>query len=254
MSEKSAEPGSLVVLLRALVMFVFLVGLPGVAVIKGSFPELADRLAVRGREVLAALTAQVSQAHGAASTTQETGEATLRTEFAPMTIQSDQPAPSIPPEFAAQMPQPGPVPLPTGLPEPMPIGDHSMTTADALAVQGFAAVPGRSLPAGYGAAIDVPSGGDAAYAVPEATGVGPAAPLDPQLAERLTGVLRDNGATYYRLERWGDDGRLYRFQCKMAVGGNPQVNRHFEATDADANRAIQRVVENVRQWQQVGLR
>jgi hypothetical protein len=61
--------------------------------------------------------------------------------------------------------------------------------------------------------------------------------------------LRDLGATYYLLETWGRDGELYRFHCKMAVAaGNPDYTRHFEATDSDASRAMQQVLEQVEAW------
>ncbi len=60
--------------------------------------------------------------------------------------------------------------------------------------------------------------------------------------------LREYGATYYLLETWGNDGELYRFHCKMAVGNNPNYTRHFEATDRDALRAIAQVLERVESW------
>jgi hypothetical protein len=78
----------------------------------------------------------------------------------------------------------------------------------------------------------------------------PVVPLDPGRAEKMVGDLRQLGATFYRLEKWGDRGQLFRFQCKMSVGGNPHVNRHFEATDADANRAIEHVVQHVQTWRE----
>ena len=50
--------------------------------------------------------------------------------------------------------------------------------------------------------------------------------------------LRDLGATYFLLESWGSQGQLYRFYCKMAIGGNSNYNRYFEATDPDAIRVM----------------
>ena len=46
------------------------------------------------------------------------------------------------------------------------------------------------------------------------------------------------GATYYLLESWGNDQQLYRFYCKMAVGGSADYTRYFEATDADPLQAM----------------
>jgi hypothetical protein len=60
--------------------------------------------------------------------------------------------------------------------------------------------------------------------------------------------LREYGASYYLLETWGNDGDLYRFHCKMAVGANPSYTRHFEATDRDALRAMAQVLEKVEAW------
>jgi hypothetical protein len=60
--------------------------------------------------------------------------------------------------------------------------------------------------------------------------------------------LRHLGATYYLLESWGSQGELYRFYCKMAVGGNSTYNRYFEATDADALQAMAKVLAEVEAW------
>lgn len=57
--------------------------------------------------------------------------------------------------------------------------------------------------------------------------------------------LRELGATYYVLETWGPGGGQYRFHCKMAIGGNPDQTRHFEATDANPARAMQMVLQQV---------
>jgi hypothetical protein len=60
--------------------------------------------------------------------------------------------------------------------------------------------------------------------------------------------LRSLGATYYLLESWGTEGNLYRFHVKMAMAGNPNYNRHFEATDADPLTAMSRVLDEVELW------
>jgi hypothetical protein len=62
--------------------------------------------------------------------------------------------------------------------------------------------------------------------------------------------LREYGATYYLLETWGNDGELYRFHCKMAIGNNPNYTRHFEATDRDALKAMAQVLEKVEGWRE----
>ncbi len=60
--------------------------------------------------------------------------------------------------------------------------------------------------------------------------------------------LRELGATYYLLETWGPNGEQYRFHCKMAIAGNPNYNRHFEATESDPIRAMRAALDQVEQW------
>lgn len=59
--------------------------------------------------------------------------------------------------------------------------------------------------------------------------------------------LRQLGASYYLLETWGGDGRLFRFHSKMSTGPG-RATRHFEATDRDPLSAIQQVVRQVEAW------
>ncbi len=78
--------------------------------------------------------------------------------------------------------------------------------------------------------------------------------LDPGLpvaATELRGVqerLRELGATYYLLESWGSDQRLFRFYCKVAVGGNADYTHWFEAIHADPLQAMQQVLRRVEAW------
>jgi hypothetical protein len=60
--------------------------------------------------------------------------------------------------------------------------------------------------------------------------------------------LQKLGATYYVLESWGNDEQLYRFCCKMAVAGNADYIRCFEATHADPLQAMQQVLNQVESW------
>ena len=84
-------------------------------------------------------------------------------------------------------------------------------------------------------------------------GSGDRAPTSPPEAppDRFTFIqqrLRELGATYYVLESWGDQGRLYRFRCRMPVAGSANYTRHFEATDADALTAMGKVLADVEAW------
>jgi hypothetical protein len=60
--------------------------------------------------------------------------------------------------------------------------------------------------------------------------------------------LRELGATQYALEAWGHDNSRYLFVCRMAVGGNPNVNQVFQATKNDPWDAMQDVLAQVEQW------
>ncbi|MEX0677804.1 MAG: hypothetical protein WD063_12055 [Pirellulales bacterium] len=98
-----------------------------------------------------------------------------------------------------------------------------------------------------------PSAATAADSAPPYQGPPPAAPRASGLEqpERFTDMerkLREYGATYYLLETWGNDGQLYRFHCRMAVGNNPNLTRHFEATDRNALEAMSQVLERVEAW------
>jgi hypothetical protein len=70
-------------------------------------------------------------------------------------------------------------------------------------------------------------------------------------ADRLTYILdrlRELGAVYYLLETWGNDAQRFRFHCKMAVAGNPDYTRHFEAIDREAIQAMGKVLAEVESW------
>jgi hypothetical protein len=91
----------------------------------------------------------------------------------------------------------------------------------------------------------------AAASVPQAAshpGASDPRPLQPDPFTSMERKLREYGATYYLLETWGNNGELFRFHCKMAIGNNPNYTRHFEATDRDALRAMSQVLEQVESW------
>jgi hypothetical protein len=57
--------------------------------------------------------------------------------------------------------------------------------------------------------------------------------------------LRELGATYYLLESWGNGRQMYRFYCKISIGGNADYTRCFEATQADPLQAMVQVLRQV---------
>jgi len=73
---------------------------------------------------------------------------------------------------------------------------------------------------------------------------GPTGDQFPDLERRL----RELGATYYLLETWGAHGQYYRFQARMAVGGQADCVRHFEAVHSDPQQAMADVLAQVETW------
>lgn len=64
----------------------------------------------------------------------------------------------------------------------------------------------------------------------------------------LQARLRELGSTYCLLESWGAGADLYRFYCKMGIGGSTNFTRSFEATDPDPVGALSKVVQQVEEW------
>lgn len=60
--------------------------------------------------------------------------------------------------------------------------------------------------------------------------------------------LRDLGADYYLLENWGNEGKCYRFHCRVAVANSDNFSKHFEATDEQPLGAMTRVLADVEAW------
>jgi hypothetical protein len=70
------------------------------------------------------------------------------------------------------------------------------------------------------------------------------------LAERVEPLLtqlRQYGVAEYALERWGGDGKLYRFHCEMPIGGG-SLTQQFEAVAANPEASVEQVVAEVSQW------
>lgn len=68
--------------------------------------------------------------------------------------------------------------------------------------------------------------------------------LSPPTAE-LERRLQSLGAVYYRMEKWGADGRLYRFYCDTAVAGQAGVVRHWEAVAEHPESAMIQVLSQI---------
>jgi hypothetical protein len=71
---------------------------------------------------------------------------------------------------------------------------------------------------------------------------------EPETSDPLAEIsnrLRRMGAVYCCLESWGSDGQQFRFQCRVAMDGNPACTRHFEATAAQPLMAASKVLKLV---------
>ena len=60
--------------------------------------------------------------------------------------------------------------------------------------------------------------------------------------------LKQLGATWYRLDQWGDSGELYRFACRMEVSPGSNLDRHFESVAQTPDEALIGVLRQVEQW------
>jgi len=101
------------------------------------------------------------------------------------------------------------------------------------------------VPASYQAPLDAAPFAQPSPAAPQLNAQPPAA-VDQFVYVQQR--LRQLGATYYLLEAWGNDRQLYRFYCKMAVGGNASYTRYFEATDSNPHQAMAQVLQQVETW------
>ena len=70
-----------------------------------------------------------------------------------------------------------------------------------------------------------------------------------QQAEPLLARLRSLGAAEYTLEKWGNQGQLYRFCCAMPLAQSDDHTRQFEAVAENPLASIEQVVGEVASWQ-----
>lgn len=62
--------------------------------------------------------------------------------------------------------------------------------------------------------------------------------------------LKSLGAKYYRLEKWGSRGDLFRFSCYVTPAASYQYQKYFQAIDSDELRVMRRVVEDIKLWKE----
>jgi hypothetical protein len=76
-------------------------------------------------------------------------------------------------------------------------------------------------------------------------------PLDRAAVDEMEAIrqeLERQGASFGRLERWGNEG-LFRFQCRLPVGDDPGHTRHFESVGADPLGIMREVLAQVSRFQ-----
>ena len=80
--------------------------------------------------------------------------------------------------------------------------------------------------------------------LPAAANSAVAKPSIPELRQRIEQL----GATWYRLEQWGETGDMYRFACQVEVDPNTGLKRQFEAVTASPDEALIDVLAQIETW------
>ena len=108
--------------------------------------------------------------------------------------------------------------------------------------------PARYAEESHGEAPAAPLQIGSALPLPTAEPVPAKAPTT--LAERVEPLLtqlRQFGVAEYALERWGGDGKLYRFHCEMPIAGG-SLTQQFEAVAANPEASVEQVLAEVSEW------
>ncbi len=126
-------------------------------------------------------------------------------------------------------------------------GMTSQAPARATPAAAEYAPPAEVTPAAaYSPPAVVPASYAAVLPEPQMAEAPPASASEP--FEAIQTRLKALGATSYALETWGTDGMLYRFQSDVAIHGDPNFHRHFEAIGDDPLAAMQDVLVQVESW------
>jgi negative regulator of sigma E activity len=70
----------------------------------------------------------------------------------------------------------------------------------------------------------------------------------PQNFELMEQHMKALGATYYRLEKWGNRGELFRFSCFVTPLEPHSYEKHFQAIGADAVTVMRSVITDIEAW------
>lgn len=96
-----------------------------------------------------------------------------------------------------------------------------------------------------------------AYSAPSTDSAGDAAAEAPAGRETASSAdalarseqrLRELGAEQYRLETWGESGRLFRCTARVVLPGRRRGLRHFSAVAAGPAQAVDDLLKQVEDW------
>ena len=73
-------------------------------------------------------------------------------------------------------------------------------------------------------------------------------PPPPQDFAALERHLKALGATYYRLEKWGNRGELFRFSCFVTSSEPYSYEKHFQAIGTDTAAVMRSVIADIETW------
>jgi len=216
---------SMVVLFRAVVMLACLIAIPLAAVLGSAVPKLFRTL-LDGR--IPSLAASIDSPAGGLRFHPAGPSEPAAAQQGPATVPSAQPVIEVAmPACRAETPsgQASSV-VAAAYETPLPVSDPASVIA--------------ARPSSIGSCPSAAFGDPAALAQ--------TAPPRVDQFSAIQGRLRELGAVYYLLEAWGNQEQLYRFYCKMAIGGNTSYTRYFEATDVDPLTAMGKVLREVEAW------
>ncbi len=204
--------------IRSFVVLGCLVALPLAALWSGDLPETLSKLVSQARSFLEESVEQSSQSANALAPPAEAGFSAPDVTLPPVPSARPDDDSAPPAERTVSESAPSPV-------------DH-LAAAAALVAETPADPPEQTT------SLDVQPPRASTTGEPGSVGA---------LAAQAAG-LRELGASYYALEEWGVDSALYRFHCKMAMREDANICRHFEAVDASASVAVDRVLNQVQAW------
>jgi len=156
------------------------------------------------------------------------------------------PADAIPAGYAAPLPPvrgSGP-----GLPGPRdPAGEAGLCRSQSASTKSVAPMEPLGAPVAAPAWPD-PSASTAIEMLPAPDAPPAGAAQAQQGFAPLLARLRQLGATHYRLESWGADLAMCRFECRVAVGPGTNLVRQFDAVGSDPIRAMTQVLDDIERW------